>query len=112
MSYKSYWANSLLTSLKNYTGQSVSILDLSRLTSILVEDVIATLQFLGVLVPVEDNPHNVILYCPSDHLERLLEKYPLGSMPVDPTRLHWAPLYITDPKKDKWSIKSYTGLPS
>lgn len=34
-------------------------------------------------------------------VDDLLLKYPASGLPVDPDMLHWAPLYVTDPKKDK-----------
>lgn len=51
VSYKSYWASTLLSILANFPGSSISVLELTRFTSILVEDVIATLHMLGLLVP-------------------------------------------------------------
>ena len=36
-----------------YTGSDISILDITRLTSILVEDVVATLVMLGLLQPAD-----------------------------------------------------------
>lgn len=94
----------------------ISILELSRRTSILAEDIIATLQFLGLLqeISIENsNGSRPVLYCPPMLLKSLQEKYPVCGHPVNPDKLHWAPLYVTDPKKDKWSLKAkrldYTG---
>ena len=106
VSYKSYWASTLLVLLRSFPGQQVSIMDLTKMTSILAEDVTATLQMLGLLQFLDDGS-NCVLSCPPDVLDSLMEKYPHnGGVPVDPARLHWAPLYVTDPKKDKWSIKA------
>ena len=68
--------------MNNYPGSTISILDLTRLTSILVEDVIATLQMLGLLVQIDDDPHNIVVHCPAGHLTNLLAKYPVGFMQV------------------------------
>ena len=104
VSYKSYWASTLLVLLRSFPGQHISIMDLTKMTSILSEDVTATLQMLGLLQLVDDS---FVLCCPPDVLDALIEKYPPGGgVPVDPARLHWAPLYVSDPKKDKWSIKA------
>ena len=114
-------------------------MDITRLTSILIEDVISTLHMLGILVNIRDpvdgktkidmsgaeskasndaytatvNGYNsteqYVLVCPPDLLASALAKYPPGQLSVDPSRLHWAPLYVVDPKKDKWSRLTYTG---
>ena len=51
----------------------------------------------------------VILLCSIKELSQLLKKYsPNPSyLIVHSDKLHWAPLYLSDPKKDKWHIKSY-----
>lgn len=103
VSYKSYWASTLLTVLKNYPGRQLSVLDLTRMTSILTEDVVATLQMLELLQCVDGQ---FILVCVPATIDELLLKYPCSGLLVDPDMLQWAPLYVTDPKKDKWSIKS------
>lgn len=53
-----------------------------------------------------DSTQQCVLYAPVERIDELLLKYPEGKLPVQPEKLHWAPLYVTDPKKDKWSIKS------
>jgi histone acetyltransferase MYST1 len=105
VSYKSYWASSVLMVLKHYPGQSISVMDLTRMTSILADDVIATLQLLELLQFEEDHQQHV-LCCPPGAIDALIEKYPQGSLTVDPALLNWAPLYVVDWKKDKWSIKA------
>lgn len=143
--YKSYWAHAILKMLRDFPGQIISIMDITRATSILPDDVQATLQMLQLLhysggegAPsaaevttttagiafladsategstdgteaaenVETNTAQCVLYAPFDQIDQLLLKYPEGKLPVQPEKLHWAPLYVTDPKKDKWSIKS------
>ena len=46
------------------------------------------------------------IYAPLPVLEELLRKYPASRRNVDPGRLHWAPLYVMDARKDKWSLRS------
>lgn len=136
--YKSYWAHTILKVLRDYPGQIISIMDITRITSILPDDVHATLQMLnllhyqnssgicsasggsgglgsstsntstdGIALSTEgDSSEQCVLYAPVDVIDSLLLKYPEGQLPVQPEKLHWAPLYVTDPKKDKWSIKS------
>lgn len=104
VSYKSYWASTLLVVLRSFPGQSISIMDLTRMTSILAEDVVSTLQMLGLLQQVNSS---YVLCCPPSVLAALSEKYPASKeLSVDPAVLHWAPLYVTDPKKDRWHIKA------
>lgn len=136
--YKSYWAHTILKILRDYPAQIISIMDITRITSILPDDVQATLQMLQLLhytgggdgtcsgtesstttagiafadeesatESAEAEPASqCVLYAPVDRIDQLLLKYPEGKLPVQPEKLHWAPLYVTDPKKDKWSIKS------
>lgn len=105
VSYRSYWASVLLPLLKQYYDQSITLLDLSRMTSILSDDIASVLLSLNLLQYIENKGY--ILYAPYDIIDKLIEKYPRNGHLVDPTRLHWAPLYITDPRKDKWSLKYY-----
>eukprot|EP00598_Pedospumella_elongata_P002976 CAMPEP_0184985208 /NCGR_PEP_ID=MMETSP1098-20130426/13997_1 /TAXON_ID=89044 /ORGANISM="Spumella elongata, Strain CCAP 955/1" /LENGTH=106 /DNA_ID=CAMNT_0027509285 /DNA_START=1 /DNA_END=321 /DNA_ORIENTATION=- len=53
-----------------------------------------------------ESTQQCVLYAPVERIDELLLKYPEGKLPVQPEKLHWAPFYVTDPKKDKWSIKS------
>ena len=50
VSYRSYWTRVLLLELRNYPPQKdVSLMDLSRLTSIKIDDIKSTLQTLNVI---------------------------------------------------------------
>jgi len=145
--YRSYWAHTILTVLKEYIGDEISIMDLTKITSILPEDVLSTLNILGLLRydltgsnegcdeekksndhsdekqsdnaggTIRNQNHNIgsggnnsLEHCwldaSLDLIDELLLKYPANKLVFMPDRLHWTPLYITDPKKDKWSIKS------
>lgn len=143
--YKSYWAHTILKVLRDYPGQIISVMDITRITSILPDDVQATLQMLNLLhysttsssssnaspssgsgssgaagsnctsntgaegaaqAAEGDESEQCVLYAPLDVIDSLLLKYPEGKLPVQPEKLHWAPLYVMDPKKDKWSIRS------
>ena len=133
--YRSYWAHTILTVLRDYSGgEGISIMDLTKITSILPEDVMSTLNMLGLLhydsgiscvsevglgndnhsetavAPVVHNNSNSLDNCwldaSHDLIDELLLKYPANKLIFMSDKLHWTPLYITDPKKDKWSIKS------
>lgn len=145
--YRSYWAHTILTVLKEYGSDDISIMDLTKITSILPEDVMSTLNMLGLLHynignnggseednnnandhgdghhsdPVDaingNHNHSIIpssnnslehywLDASHDLIDELLVKYPSNKLVFMSDKLHWTPLYITDPKKDKWSIKS------
>jgi histone acetyltransferase MYST1 len=118
--YRSYWASTIVRFLKAYSGQSVSVMDITCATSILADDVITTLEMLGLLrsapTTSRDKKENgevssngkedLVLFAPDDLLNELMIKYPENKIKVDPDKLHWTPFYIMDPKKDKWSIYS------
>lgn len=103
ISYKSYWASTLLGVLRHYPGENVSVMDLSKLTSIISDDVLATLQLLGLLRNVNGNH---VIYALPEEIDALMIKYPVTGLLVDPDKLYWAPLYVTDYKKDKWAYKA------
>jgi histone acetyltransferase MYST1 len=103
VSYRSYWASTILTILRVLPSSHLSIMDLSKLTSILTEDIITTLQHLNLLRNINGT---YILWAPHDLLDDLMEKYPVKGLLVDSSKLQWTPLYITDVSKDKWSIKA------
>lgn len=103
VSYRSYWASILLRILRSNLGQPMSILELSRMTSFLSDDIILTLNNLGLLQQIHGE---TIIYGTIEILDKLIEKYPMSGHSVDPDRLHWTPLYVLDPRKDRWSLKS------
>lgn len=107
--YRSYWANALLKILKAHQGGAISIIDISCTTSILPEDIVGTLTMLGLLkkvTPIGSNTIQHIIHAPPALLDELIAKYPENKLRLDPRLLHWAPFYVMDPKKDKWSIQT------
>lgn len=101
VSYKSYWASTLLRLLRTFPGSSLSVMDLAKMTSILTEGIVATLQQLMLL----RNMNGVYaIFAPPNVIDDLMLKYPTTGLQVDPEQLHWTPLYVTDARKDKWSI--------
>lgn len=53
LSYRSYWSYVLLSTLKERGDEHLSIRELSKLTSIKTEDIISTLQALGMIEQVK-----------------------------------------------------------
>lgn len=100
--YKPYWTATIVDFLRYSDNTSLSIMDISKRTSILVEDIIFTLNQLGILKFI-----NGIYFCSAEEstLEQLSIKYPIKTPKVNPSRLHWTP-FLTDVKRDKFSIHS------
>mmetsp|Transcript_8445 Transcript_8445/g.24012 ORF Transcript_8445/g.24012 Transcript_8445/m.24012 type:complete len:474 (-) Transcript_8445:36-1457(-) len=103
VSYRSYWAHEVLKVLASSDLTNMSVMDISKQTSIMSDDIITALQYLGLLRYVRNN---YIICVPPGILTELQERHPAKGPQVDPEKLHWSPL-ITDIKgKDKWSIKA------
>lgn len=101
--YKPYWASTIVDFLLNQSDESsLSIMDASKKTSIMAEDIVFTLNQLGILKII-----NGVYFIAAEKslLERLAKKYPVKEPRVDPTKLHWTP-FLTDIKRDKFSIHS------
>jgi len=81
--------------------EGISIMDLSKRTSILGDDIISTLTWLGLLRYISGQ---YVLYIPPEALDELAKKFPVKPPVVDSSLIHWAPL-ITDVKRDQWSIR-------
>ena len=101
--YKPYWASTVVDFLLNQSNESyMSIMDISKKTSIMAEDIVFTLNQLGILKII-----NGVYFIAAEKslLEGLAKKYPVKKPIVDPSRLHWTP-FLTDVKRDKFSIHS------
>jgi len=100
--YKPYWASTIIDFLLNQSSDesSLSIMDISKRTSIMAEDIVFTLNQLGILKIL-----NGVYFIAAEHslLESLTTKFPVKEPRVDPSMLHWTP-FITDIKRDKFSI--------
>ncbi|KAH7484178.1 putative MYST-like histone acetyltransferase 1 [Phytophthora ramorum] len=104
VSYRSYWTRELLRILKDYPEKEVSIMELTRMTSIKNEDIIATLQHLNMIKYLGGQYVYVV---PTQIVEAHLAKLTKKGPQVVPEKLHWAPLHL-DIKRDKWSLKAMT----
>ena len=71
VSYRSYWASVILQILRYYAGSALSIMDLSKLTSIVSEDVVTTLQHLNLLRNINGT---YIIWAPPALLDDLIKK--------------------------------------
>ena len=101
--YKPYWASTILDFLLNQSEEStLSIMDISKRTSIMAEDIVFTLNQLGLLKIINDV---YFIAAEKSLLELLAKKYPIKEPRVDPSKLHWTP-FLTDIKRDKFSIHS------
>lgn len=101
--YKPYWASTIIDFLLHQSDESaLSIMDISKRTSIMAEDIVYTLNQLGILKII-----NGVYFVAAERslLTALAQKYPVKEPRVDPTKLHWTP-FLTDIKRDKFSIHS------
>jgi len=106
LSYRSYWAWQILGVLRELPPEAaeVSIFDLVRATSIKTEDVVSTLQHLG-LIRYITGAH--VVAAPPDAVEKEFARLNAKAGPVvDPARLHWAPYRDPAIKRDKWAISA------
>ena len=96
LSFRSYWTRVLLEILRQHQG-NLSIKDISTMTAIKTEDIIATLQSLN-LIKYWKGQH-IISVTPKvieDHLKTSSRQPTL----IDPEFLHWVP-YQMDTKVKK-----------
>uniref|UniRef100_A0A7R9WP86 Histone acetyltransferase n=1 Tax=Craspedostauros australis TaxID=1486917 RepID=A0A7R9WP86_9STRA len=101
--YKPYWASTIIDFLLNQsTESSLSIMDISKRTSIMAEDIVFTLNQLGILKIISGI---YFIAAEENMLRKLAKKYPVKNPRVDASKLHWAP-FMTDVKRDKFSIYS------
>jgi histone acetyltransferase MYST1 len=102
--YKPYWMSTIVDFLFHETSElsSISIMDIAKKTSIMAEDIVFTLNQLGILKIIGG-----VYFIAADHtlLEKLAEKHPVKEPRIDASKLHWTP-FITDVKRDKFSIHS------
>jgi histone acetyltransferase MYST1 len=102
--YKPYWASTIVDFLLNVepTAAQLSIMDISKKTSIMAEDIVFSLNQLGILKII-----NGVYFIAAEEglLKTLAKKYPVKEPRVDASKLHWTP-FITDVKRDKFSIHS------
>ena len=99
--YKPYWTSTIINFLQTKRDvQAISIMDISKSTSIMADDIIFTLNQLSLLKFI-----NGIYFVSAEDelLQTLALKHPVKPPFVNPSLLHWTP-YLTDVKRDKFSI--------
>eukprot|EP00798_Chlamydomonas_sp_ICE-L_P017489 gene17489-23794_t len=96
VSFRSYWACILLEQLRNVKGD-VSIKEISDITMIRGQDVVDTLQGLG-LIKYWKGSH--LIHADPKIVQEHYAKFSKQKMlNVDPTCLHWQPLVTTNRKR-------------
>lgn len=90
LSYRSYWAYTLLELMKDYRATSQSIKELSELSGITPDDIIYTLQSMK-MVKYWKGQH-VICVTPKTVIEHLqLPQFKRPQLTIDPAYLRWNP---------------------
>ncbi len=89
ISYRSYWASVVVKILEEWEGDTISLMDIIKLTSFVMDDITTTLQNLGLLKSL---PSGHVIICDKNKIATLRGKYPIREPCVDPSKLHWAPL--------------------
>ncbi|GAX84744.1 hypothetical protein CEUSTIGMA_g12166.t1 [Chlamydomonas eustigma] len=87
VSYHGYWTRILLTIIKDHTGP-ISIKDLSEMTAIKTNDIVATLQQLN-LIQYQKGQH--VLYAAPKVVEKYLKQAGDAGLVVDPSKIIWTP---------------------
>jgi len=88
--------------------RAISIMELSKATSIMADDVIATLQYLGLIRCVNGT---YVLWGSLDVLGKLVDRYPVKTPVVNNDALHWTPFALAEAKRDKFSIRAKKPTP-
>jgi len=99
LSYRSYWSTVLLDVLRRNSTSQLSIRQISEMTSIKTDDIIRTLQHLG-LIKYWKGQH-IISVTPKIIEDHLARKGVTSMYDINPNNLHWTPPIITPshPKK-------------
>ena len=100
LSYRSYWKFELLSLVHKRPHNSLTVLDLVHMTSIKADDIIATLQYLGLVKCV--NGERVLNAEPAAVAE-LSKSLSWRGPKVDVSCLHYAP--FRNGKRSKFSLQ-------
>ena len=87
LSYRSYWTDVIIETLKSNTAMSIS--DLSEVTRIKTEDILSTLQALNV-IRYWKGQH--IVHIPDEKMAEHENMMRRRKKFIDPNALHWTPL--------------------
>eukprot|EP00884_Botryococcus_braunii_P004438 jgi/Botrbrau1/13996/Bobra.150_1s0007.1 len=91
VSYRSYWSRELLVAIYEH-GPNISIKELSELTAIRPDDIVSTLQFLG-MVRYWKGDHILVVHprTVEEHLKKGATQIPIA---IEESRVHYTP-YLT-----------------
>ena len=99
--YKPYWTSTIVDYLCGKEDRNeISIMEVSKDTSIMAEDIIFSLNQVGILKFIHGE---YFVSCEPSILSHLRKKHPIKPPFISPSCLHWTP-YLTDVKRDKFSL--------
>ncbi|CAM9571666.1 unnamed protein product [Ascophyllum nodosum] len=102
--YRSYWASVIIQAMQSFQARpALAIVDISKVTSIISDDVIDTMTRLGLL-KYSDGDHQIV--ATPALLSSLAEKYPVKEPCVDSNKVHWTPLVDSAHIRDKFFIRN------
>lgn len=111
ISYRSYWAREILVFLLAFEklsnqddkkNNTLSIMGITKATSIKTEDVILALNYLSLLRYLNGRH---VFYFTEDILKEKLVKFRIKGPAFQAELLRWAP-FLVDVKKDKWLLNA------
>lgn len=108
ISYRSYWSRCLLEELKLIQAegaQAISIMDISLRTALKNDDIISTLEYLGILKESVKDDLSTIFYDLTQIDAAIAKLGPNNAPKIKPELIHWSPLKV-NVARDKWSMKS------
>eukprot|EP00162_Nutomonas_longa_P008673 comp18709_c0_seq1/m.33949 comp18709_c0_seq1/g.33949 ORF comp18709_c0_seq1/g.33949 comp18709_c0_seq1/m.33949 type:complete len:398 (-) comp18709_c0_seq1:32-1225(-) len=88
ITFRSYWKDVILDVLKRYSG-SLSIREISDITGFKMEDIVSTLQSLGL---IRYHKGQYVIYVTQKLIEEHLKKNNRPVVTIDESALHWTPL--------------------
>lgn len=101
--YRSYWASVIIQAVMSFQGSELAVVEISKATSVISDDVIDTMTRLGML-KFKDGDHKII--ATPTLLASLAEKYPVKEPRVDSIKVHWTPLVDSAHVRDKFYIRN------
>ncbi|KAK3733941.1 hypothetical protein QZH41_009599 [Actinostola sp. cb2023] len=98
ISYRSYWKSVVLKYLQSYGYDKISVRDISQETAIHPNDIVSTLQYLGILKYWKGK--HVVLRSKEliDEYSQKVASRPSNYQEIDPACLRWIPPIIADIK--------------
>merc|ERR1711934_644780 len=99
LSYMSYWIREILKVLRRNYNKQISLTEIAMCTSIKLEDIMTTLEYLQVLKYWSGQ----YLICVAPELLTKYLKEKKGRIIMNVEKIHWAPLEV-EVKRDKWAF--------